>query len=73
MGVKRPFDNVDFQELPCKHSRQLDCSDKRFPFSDVVSCYSAPEKPYVSGTGHCGVKSFHVLLPTVNVVCIFNE
>ncbi|XP_050374394.1 uncharacterized protein LOC126791937 [Argentina anserina] len=49
MGVKRPFDDVDFKELPYKHSRQLDCSDKSSPLSNVVSFYSAPEKPYVSG------------------------
>ncbi|KAL6186773.1 hypothetical protein ACLB2K_042892 [Fragaria x ananassa] len=60
MGVKRPFDNVDFQELPCKHSRQLDCSDKRFPFADVVSCYSAPEKPYLSGDGLGVLEKYNV-------------
>lgn len=61
MGFKRPFDDVDFQELPYKHSRQLEFSDKHTPFSDVVSCYSSPRKPYVSGTGHCAVKKFSCL------------
>ncbi|PQP91612.1 uncharacterized protein Pyn_30538 [Prunus yedoensis var. nudiflora] len=49
MGFKRPFDDVDFQELPFKHPRQLEFSDKLAPFSDAVSCYGAPRKTYVSG------------------------
>ncbi|XP_061991082.1 uncharacterized protein LOC133709376 [Rosa rugosa] len=83
MGFKRPFDDVDFQELPYKHSRQLDSSDKRSPFSDVVSCYSAPEKPYVSGEDGdalCKTQWFEVLekynvgkdSTAVNKGCVIN-
>lgn len=28
MGFKRPFDDEEFQELPYKHSRQLDINNK---------------------------------------------
>lgn len=67
MGFKRPFDDVDFQELPFKHPRQLEFSDKLAPFSDAVSCYGAPRKTYVSGKENSGVNHFHGLLCVDNM------
>ncbi|XP_048441107.1 uncharacterized protein LOC125477736 [Pyrus x bretschneideri] len=54
MGFKRPFDDVEFQELPYKHSRQHEFGDRRSPFSDAVSCNGAPRKTCVSGENRNG-------------------
>ncbi|KAJ0039061.1 hypothetical protein Pint_23525 [Pistacia integerrima] len=35
MGFKRPFDDEEFQELPCKHSRQLDVNNKLTQYQQV--------------------------------------
>ncbi|KAF5745434.1 hypothetical protein HS088_TW07G01018 [Tripterygium wilfordii] len=46
MGFKRPFDDEEFEELPFKHSRQLDRSNKLIHFSD---CYDAFQNTKISG------------------------
>ncbi|CAN6550448.1 unnamed protein product [Malus baccata var. baccata] len=64
MGFKRPFDDVEFQELPYKHSRQHEFGDRCSPFFDAVSCYGAPRKTYVSGengSGDCKSQWLEVL------------
>lgn len=48
MGCKRPFDDEEFAELPYKHSRRLDFSNKVTQFSEFGSCNSAPQKPNVT-------------------------
>ncbi|XP_065860550.1 uncharacterized protein [Euphorbia lathyris] len=37
MGFKRPFDGEDFQELPFKQTRQVDCSNKLIQFAGPTS------------------------------------
>lgn len=49
MGFKRPFDDDEFQELPYKHSRQLDYSNKLTQFSESASCDKGHPKPDISG------------------------
>ncbi|XP_044492809.1 uncharacterized protein LOC123216471 [Mangifera indica] len=47
MGFKRPFDDEKFQELPCKHSRQLDVNNKLTQFQHVP-CNNTLQKPCFS-------------------------
>ena len=44
MGCKRPIEEVEFKELPFKHSRSLEFSNKPASFSEVVPCYNASQK-----------------------------
>ncbi|KAK3222888.1 hypothetical protein Dsin_009913 [Dipteronia sinensis] len=48
MGFKRPFDDEEFADLPYKHSRQFDFSNKLTQFSEFGSCNNGPKKPNVS-------------------------
>ena len=68
MGFKRPFDDVEFQELPYKHSRQHEFGDRCSPFFDAVSCYGAPRKTYVSGNVVLALHYFHVPF-VANIAC----
>ncbi|KAK9276616.1 hypothetical protein L1049_006152 [Liquidambar formosana] len=54
MGFKRPFDDEESQELPFKHLRQLDYSNKPTSFAEIVPHNDAPQKPDISDEG-----SFH--------------
>lgn len=49
MGFKRPFDNEEFPELPCKHLRQPDYSNMRTPFAELVPSNNGPQQPIFSG------------------------
>ncbi|KAK2636093.1 hypothetical protein Ddye_030885 [Dipteronia dyeriana] len=48
MGFKRPFDDEEFADLPYKHSRQFDFSNKLTQFSEFDSYNNGPKKPNVS-------------------------
>lgn len=49
MGCKRPFEEMEFEELPFKHSRQLEYSNKPASFSKVVSGYNAHQERFIAG------------------------
>ena len=49
MGCKRPFEDMEFEELPFKHSRQLEYGNKNTSFSDVVSNYNAHQDHLIVG------------------------
>jgi hypothetical protein len=49
MGFKRPFDDEEFPELPCKHLRQPDYSNMRTPFAELVPSNNGPQQPIFSG------------------------
>ncbi|PON52348.1 SANT/Myb domain containing protein [Trema orientale] len=48
MGCKRPFEEMEFEELPFKHSRHLEYSNKPASFSEVVSSYNAHEEHLIA-------------------------
>ncbi|GAY36784.1 hypothetical protein WN943_020786 [Citrus x changshan-huyou] len=54
MGFKRPFDDEEFQELPYKHSRQLDINNKMIRFSEFGPCDAASQKHDTSGEDGSG-------------------
>lgn len=49
MGFKRPFDDEKFHELPFKHSREQDFSDKSMQFEEFIPSHAVSEKPLATG------------------------
>lgn len=49
MGFKRPFDDEKFHELPLKHSRQLDYSDKSTQFEEFIPRHAVSQKSVPTG------------------------
>lgn len=49
MGLKRSFENEEFQELPFKNMKCVESSDKLASFGEIVPCKDAPQKPDISG------------------------
>lgn len=49
MGCKRPFEEMEFEELRFKHSRQLEYVSKPASFSEVVSCYNSCQEALITG------------------------
>ncbi|XAR65259.1 hypothetical protein NMG60_11009313 [Bertholletia excelsa] len=49
MGFKRPFDEEEFQELPLKHPKQVDCGNKLTSFADVYPSYEPTHKADIPG------------------------
>ncbi|KAE8719804.1 putative C2H2-like zinc finger protein [Hibiscus syriacus] len=48
MGFKRPFDKEELHELPFKHPRQFDDSDKLTQFADTITLSYTHQSPHVS-------------------------
>ncbi|XP_034692536.1 uncharacterized protein LOC117919437 isoform X1 [Vitis riparia] len=48
MGLKRSFENEEFQELPFKNMKCVESSDKLASFGEIVPCKDAPQKPDIS-------------------------
>lgn len=49
MGFKRPFDSEEFQELPLKQARPVDCRNKLTQFADNSPYHNIPKKSDNSG------------------------
>ncbi|RVX02590.1 AT-rich interactive domain-containing protein 2 [Vitis vinifera] len=48
MGLKRSFENEEFQELPFKNMKCVESRDKLASFGEIVPCKDAPQKPDIS-------------------------
>ncbi|XVF43204.1 hypothetical protein PTKIN_Ptkin02bG0021900 [Pterospermum kingtungense] len=48
MGVKRPFDAEELQDLPFKNARQSDYTNKLTQFADTIPSGNTPQKPLFS-------------------------
>lgn len=60
MGVKRPFDAEELQDLPFKNPRQSDYSNMLTQFADVIPSSYTPQKPQFSGNVLYDSACFHV-------------
>lgn len=49
MGCKRPFEELDLEELSFKRSRWIELSNKINPISENVLCYKPDQKNYNKG------------------------
>lgn len=58
MGCKRPFEEMEFEELRFKHSRQLEYVSKPASFSEVVSCYNSFQEALITGKNESGSCNF---------------
>ena len=49
MGCKRPFEEMEFEDLRFKQPRQLEVSNKPASFSEFFSLYNTHQEPFVTG------------------------
>jgi hypothetical protein len=67
MGFKRPFDDEEFQDLPFKQARQVECCNKLTQLSETGAHCNVPKKPDVAGK-NCGLELHFLFVYNCNMV-----
>lgn len=56
MGLKRPFDEEEFQEFPLKHPKQVDYGNKLTSLGEIYPFYEPTQKVDIPGKSQSFLK-----------------